>query len=794
MFSGAITGLAQNNATVSANCGASALMISGNLSTSNGNRINILIYKDNAAINSVSDIVGPTFSQSVPLSGSGSYYALVREVNNDRNGITSPVVAVNCSSSGSNPSTPSTPSTGGSLAFQILSYDCNSGVLQYKFTGGDGSPVSVVLPGIFGGTMNANTVANYTFPSDGRVGRTVTGWAIQSGNQIPITFTNGCNMNTTTTTTTTNPTSNPPTSTGHIGSIPAAGGNFAGYFDGVDCSRLSGWVLNRNTPNQSTKFDIYVNGWLVARNVPTDVSRQDVANAYGISGYNTFGFNIALPNNYKVGVPLTVSVKYAGTSTNIPGSPKTTAACQHPIATNSNCTETVARLLPGSEPTHSASAARTGVTSLQLTTKGVSRLTSRLIPVRQSDNVSLDVYAFTPALSKPNLTPQITSAIVGGVVGGIALAQRQVITPDHGRSIQTGPAIGFSSALMVPLIKSLVANRLPNATAELAFYDKKGRFIHRHQVSINKTAHKGWQLLHIDNSAPQDGFAVLRLQNHNKVPVYFDDISIQIDHNGQSKAEITNLRKFSTNNGLATQVDTNEQNVYQTMSISNCGDGSTNVTYTESIFYDEVNATVTAPAPNYGFDYDTGSIITVPSSGNGTYNNSGGAGGGGSLPKPYPTFTVEPLCCTLKKMWQASLNANGGPYVEVMALITSLGTLVMPTSGIDCSGTFHANGTSSSYSDYFGKYVTIVDVNGKQSQALDLCDGTRVEVYGAIHTHPSTAIGNPFQPSPADLAWATSHPGIITYLLGASGLLKYDEFGNTYPSLSDQDLNTCICP
>ncbi|MBD2751760.1 sialate O-acetylesterase [Spirosoma validum] len=98
---------------------------------------------------------------------------------------------INCTG-GSNP--PNPPVTGGSLAFQIISYDCNSGVLQYRFTSSDNSPVNVSLPGIFGGTMSPNTVATYTFPGDGRQGRTVTGSASQSGNQISINFTNGCSL------------------------------------------------------------------------------------------------------------------------------------------------------------------------------------------------------------------------------------------------------------------------------------------------------------------------------------------------------------------------------------------------------------------------------------------------------------------------------------------------------------------------------------------------------------------------------------------------------------------------
>jgi hypothetical protein len=122
-----------------------------------------------------------------------------------------------------NPTTPTNPNppSGGSLAFQIVSYDCNSGVLQYKFSSSDGSPVSVTLPGIFGGTMNPNTVATHTFPSDAKVGRNVTGTASQSGNQININFTNGCNM-----TTDPNPPANPNPPTNPTGGCSYSEGQY----------------------------------------------------------------------------------------------------------------------------------------------------------------------------------------------------------------------------------------------------------------------------------------------------------------------------------------------------------------------------------------------------------------------------------------------------------------------------------------------------------------------------------------------------------------------------------------
>jgi hypothetical protein len=103
--------------------------------------------------------------------------------------------------------TQSTPQpTPGALAFQIVSYDCNTGVIQFQVTGGNGSPIQLTLHGLFSDQVTANTIYTATYPSDGRTGRTTAGQATQSGNQAAISFTNGCNLTGTPTPT---PTPNP---------------------------------------------------------------------------------------------------------------------------------------------------------------------------------------------------------------------------------------------------------------------------------------------------------------------------------------------------------------------------------------------------------------------------------------------------------------------------------------------------------------------------------------------------------------------------------------------------------
>ncbi len=219
--------------------------------------------------------------------------------------------------------TPNPTPTTGSLAFQIVSYDCTSGLLQYKMTGGDGSTIYLEIPGIFAGNVSANTIANTTYPADARIGRTSTGYAVQSGNRIEISFTTGCSLGATPTPT---PTPSPtPTPT------PVANAYYQGYLDVANCDGVSGWIVDQNHTQQSAYVDVYVNGQKAAT-LLANGDRGDVAQYFGISGYTKFGFNWTLPNSYKNGTALTISVKYVSSNSDVTASPKTTGGCTNPGA------------------------------------------------------------------------------------------------------------------------------------------------------------------------------------------------------------------------------------------------------------------------------------------------------------------------------------------------------------------------------------------------------------------------------------------------------------------------------
>ncbi|MVM41197.1 hypothetical protein GO730_31730 [Spirosoma sp. HMF3257] len=436
-------------------------------------------------------------------------------------------------------------------------------------------------------------------------------------------------------TTPTTPTTSPTTS-------PAlAGSNFAGNLDGADCNGIGGWVVNKNTPHKSTKFDVYINGWLVAVGVPATDSRQDVANALGISGYNAFGFYLRLPNSYKTGSAMTISVKYYGTQTDIPGSPKTTVACPvNPLGCSNDGSGRLAQ-------TESTTYSRTDGVSMKLGGGGssaVSSLTSKLIPVRKGDKFSLDAYVYAPIRPKANLTPQITTAVVGGVVAGVAIAQQQAIIPDQAhRSMQTAPAIGVGSTLMIPLVKALLAKRLPNASVDVAFYDQHGRFVHRQQVGITKAARQDWQLLHIQGYAEETGYVVVRLQNRSKTPVWFDDVSFQTVQLPRSSLVNKGLfvpKNTTSTSGFAPQQPINTESLYR-----NC----TQQYDTDPIWLPEVTvyagnwlpeATVTGTGSGWGWISvpNSGSIIGGSTGSGGTGVSTGVSTGGGGGSSSTATF------------------------------------------------------------------------------------------------------------------------------------------------------------
>lgn len=90
----------------------------------------------------------------------------------------------------------STPPTG-SLSFQTVSYDCNTGVWQWQYTGGNGSQIETWCPGAFGNRLiSANNIQSVTLDANLRNGTNFNITAVQSGQTYTYTFTSSCNGNT----------------------------------------------------------------------------------------------------------------------------------------------------------------------------------------------------------------------------------------------------------------------------------------------------------------------------------------------------------------------------------------------------------------------------------------------------------------------------------------------------------------------------------------------------------------------------------------------------------------------
>ena len=94
---------------------------------------------------------------------------------------------------------------------------------------------------------------------------------------------------------------------------------YSGYHDVGNCSVIAGWAWDANQPTTPVSVDIYVDGALVST-TQAATFRQDLLNA-GI-GDGNHGFSIATPGAAINGQAHTVTVKYAGTQTNLNNTPK----------------------------------------------------------------------------------------------------------------------------------------------------------------------------------------------------------------------------------------------------------------------------------------------------------------------------------------------------------------------------------------------------------------------------------------------------------------------------------------
>ena len=105
-----------------------------------------------------------------------------------------------------------------------------------------------------------------------------------------------------------------------VSAAPAATGQFEGSFDKLEVISLGGWAWDALRPNEPIKVEIYDGATLLAA-VTADGFRLDLKNAG--KGDGKHAFNFALPQSLRDGQSHTISIKYAGSTMELPGSPKT---------------------------------------------------------------------------------------------------------------------------------------------------------------------------------------------------------------------------------------------------------------------------------------------------------------------------------------------------------------------------------------------------------------------------------------------------------------------------------------
>ncbi|GAB4044100.1 hypothetical protein GCM10028774_62170 [Spirosoma jeollabukense] len=191
------------------------------------------------------------------------------------------------------------------------------------------------------------------------------------------------------------------------------GGDYRSNLDYANCEGVGGWVFDNNSTHQSLSVDIYLNGTKAAT-VLANTTRQDVANAYGISGYNQYGFNWPLPAQYKTGAPITVSVKAAGSTYELIASPRTTETCAGSPGCTFTPTASVSNASPGCGGTVTLNATCAGAdcsgVSYTWTGNGLNATGSSVTTTVPATNGN---YTYTVTAAKAGCTPATSSVSIG---------------------------------------------------------------------------------------------------------------------------------------------------------------------------------------------------------------------------------------------------------------------------------------------------------------------------------------------------------------------------------------------
>lgn len=100
----------------------------------------------------------------------------------------------------------------------------------------------------------------------------------------------------------------------------SASTSFEGSFDKLAVESVGGWARDAARPNEAIKVEIYDGAALLAK-VTASEFHEDLKNAG--KGTGKHAFNYPLPASLRDGQSHTISVKYEGSSVELPRSPKT---------------------------------------------------------------------------------------------------------------------------------------------------------------------------------------------------------------------------------------------------------------------------------------------------------------------------------------------------------------------------------------------------------------------------------------------------------------------------------------
>ncbi len=103
-------------------------------------------------------------------------------------------------------------------------------------------------------------------------------------------------------------------------STQPASTQFEGSFDKLEVVSLGGWAWDAARPTAAVKVDIY-DGTTLLSTIIAQEFRDDLKSAG--KGDGKHAFNYALPRALRDGKSHTISVRYAGTASELPGSPRT---------------------------------------------------------------------------------------------------------------------------------------------------------------------------------------------------------------------------------------------------------------------------------------------------------------------------------------------------------------------------------------------------------------------------------------------------------------------------------------